>query len=63
MNTEFADRIATHAPRFTPGVAHSLLLTGATGFLGGSVAAHLIADGQNEALLFLVRARTPAQGL
>ncbi|MDH1010175.1 cationic peptide resistance protein CprA [Pseudomonas nicosulfuronedens] len=40
-----------------------MLLTGATGFLGGSVAAHLIADGHGPALLFLVRAEFPEQGL
>ncbi|WP_194790441.1 cationic peptide resistance protein CprA [Pseudomonas sp. UFMG81] len=40
-----------------------ILLTGATGFLGGSVAAQLIADGQGPALTFLVRADTPWQGL
>ena len=63
MNLDYAERIATQPHRFSPGAAHSLLLTGATGFLGGSVAAHLIADGHGEALLFLVRAETPAQGL
>lgn len=63
MNPELAERIATPSIRFAPGAAHSLLLTGATGFLGGSVAAHLMADGHGEALLFLVRAETPAQGL
>ncbi|WP_323831110.1 cationic peptide resistance protein CprA [Pseudomonas sichuanensis] len=40
-----------------------ILLTGATGFLGGSVAAQLIADGQGPTLAFLVRGDTPAQGL
>jgi len=63
MNPHFAERIATPTLRFAPGAARSLLLTGATGFLGGAVAAHLISDGQSEALLFLVRAETPAQGL
>lgn len=52
-----ADRIAT------PSIAGSLLLTGATGFLGGAVAARLLADGQSAALLFLVRAESPEQGL
>lgn len=40
-----------------------ILLTGATGFLGGSVAAQLIASGHGPGLLFLVRAQTPEQGL
>ncbi|MDF3936285.1 cationic peptide resistance protein CprA [Pseudomonas citronellolis] len=59
MTPEYADRIATPTPR----AAHSLLLTGATGFLGGAVAARLIADGHAQALLLLVRADSPAQGL
>ncbi|KAF1069928.1 MAG: Linear gramicidin synthase subunit D [Pseudomonas citronellolis] len=41
----------------------SIFLTGATGFLGGSVAARLIADRQSAALLFLVRASSPEEGL
>lgn len=40
-----------------------ILLTGATGFLGGSVAAQLIADGQGAGLCFLVRSETSHQGL
>lgn len=63
MKPHYADRIATPTPRFAPGPAHSLLLTGATGFLGGSVAAHLIAEGHAPSLLFLVRADSPELGL
>lgn len=40
-----------------------ILLTGATGFLGGAVAARLIADGQGANLSFLVRADSREQGL
>ena len=40
-----------------------ILLTGATGFLGGAVAARLIADGQGPNLSFLVRADSREQGL
>ncbi|MCE1118625.1 MULTISPECIES: cationic peptide resistance protein CprA [Pseudomonas] len=40
-----------------------ILLTGATGFLGGSVAAQLIAAGQGATLAFLVRGDTPGLGL
>lgn len=40
-----------------------LLLTGATGFLGGSVTAQLIANGRSANLCFLVRADNPGQGL
>lgn len=40
-----------------------ILLTGATGFLGGAVAARMIAEGHAGALYFLVRADNPAQGL
>ncbi|MFZ5961006.1 cationic peptide resistance protein CprA [Pseudomonas sp. QL9] len=59
--TPNADRIATPSRRFA--AEHSLLLTGATGFLGGAVAACLIQGGQADALLFLVRADSPEQGL
>lgn len=41
----------------------SILVTGATGFLGGAVTARLIADGQGRNLSFLVRAQTREQGL
>lgn len=58
-----AERFASATIRVDQDVAHSLLLTGATGFLGGSVAARLIADGRAAALLFLVRAETPEEGL
>ncbi|WP_095153428.1 cationic peptide resistance protein CprA [Pseudomonas sp. Irchel 3E13] len=40
-----------------------ILLTGATGFLGGSVSAQLIAEGQGANLSFLVRAESREQGL
>ena len=40
-----------------------ILLTGATGFLGGSVAAQLIAAGHGANLSFLVRAESRQQGL
>ncbi|MDH0301726.1 MULTISPECIES: cationic peptide resistance protein CprA [unclassified Pseudomonas] len=50
-----------------PTVLHStqerILLTGATGFLAGAVAAQLMAQGHAAALCFLVRAQSPAQGL
>jgi hypothetical protein len=59
MNPHCVDRIVTPTTRFAPGATQSLLLTGATGFLGGSVAAHLIADGHRSALLFLIRAESP----
>nr|WP_314478799.1 cationic peptide resistance protein CprA [uncultured Pseudomonas sp.] len=40
-----------------------ILLTGSTGFLGGTVAAQLIEAGRAPALRFLVRAENPDQGL
>ncbi|NIF28248.1 NAD-dependent epimerase/dehydratase family protein [Pantoea sp. Tr-811] len=40
-----------------------ILLTGATGFLGGSVTAQLIDNGRSANLCFLVRANSPEQGL
>ncbi|MFJ4374934.1 cationic peptide resistance protein CprA [Pseudomonas japonica] len=40
-----------------------ILLTGATGFLGGAVAAQLLAAGHGANLAFLVRAETREQGL
>ncbi|MDH2076836.1 cationic peptide resistance protein CprA [Pseudomonas atacamensis] len=40
-----------------------ILITGATGFLGGAVAAQLIAAGRGATLRFLVRAQNPANGL
>lgn len=40
-----------------------ILLTGATGFLGGAVAAQLIAEGHGHSLLFLVRAENRESGL
>ncbi|MDF0732751.1 cationic peptide resistance protein CprA [Pseudomonas entomophila] len=50
--------------QLTPLSTHEcLLLTGATGFLGGSVAAQLIANGHGANLAFLVRANSPEQGL
>lgn len=51
-------------PGSTPSsIPASLFLTGATGFLGGSVAAHLIEEGGTESLLFLVRSESREQGL
>ncbi|WP_054894659.1 MULTISPECIES: cationic peptide resistance protein CprA [unclassified Pseudomonas] len=44
-------------------ISERLLITGATGFLGGSVAAQLIAYGYVSQLCFLVRASSPEQGL
>ncbi|MGY3299537.1 nucleoside-diphosphate-sugar epimerase [Pseudomonas sp. TE6288] len=44
-------------------VGECLLITGATGFIGGAVAAQLIAEGCGSQLCFLVRAATPEQGL
>ncbi|WP_447748604.1 cationic peptide resistance protein CprA [Pseudomonas nicosulfuronedens] len=58
MNSENALPSSTHAP-----APASLLLTGATGFLGGAVAAHLIEEGGAESLLFLVRSENREQGL
>ena len=40
-----------------------LLVTGATGFLGGAIAAQLLQEGRIEETLLLVRAATPAEGL
>lgn len=40
-----------------------LLLTGATGFLGGAVLANLLNSRNNVNLLLLVRASTPQTGL
>lgn len=40
-----------------------ILLTGATGFLGGAVTARLLAEGHGANLSFLVRADSPEQGL
>lgn len=40
-----------------------ILITGATGFVGGAVAARLIEQGHGPALLLLVRAKTSAEGL
>lgn len=50
------------APLITFDQEH-ILLTGATGFLGGSVAAQLIANGRGADLRFLVRADSREQGL
>ncbi|WP_448681802.1 cationic peptide resistance protein CprA [Pseudomonas nicosulfuronedens] len=58
MNPQSA--IPVSVPTSTPA---SLLLTGATGFLGGAVAAHLIEEGGTESLLFLVRSESREQGL
>jgi len=41
----------------------TLLLTGATGFLGGAIMARLIEGDQWDNTLFLVRAATPEEGL
>ncbi|MEI2830446.1 cationic peptide resistance protein CprA [Pseudomonas mosselii] len=54
---------ATGAPDTFNATQERILLTGATGFLGGAVAARMIAEGQASALCFLVRADNPAQGL
>lgn len=40
-----------------------ILLTGATGFLGGAVTAQLLAEGHGSNLSFLVRAESREQGL
>ena len=40
-----------------------ILVTGATGFLGGAVTLRLLELGHVEGLRFLVRAATPAEGL
>lgn len=40
-----------------------LLVTGATGFLGGAIAAQLLEEGRVEEMLLLVRAATPEEGL
>ena len=40
-----------------------LLITGATGFLGGAIAAQMLEAGRAEEMLLLVRAATPAEGL
>ncbi|MFJ4388967.1 cationic peptide resistance protein CprA [Pseudomonas soli] len=54
---------AIHTPTLPCPAQERILLTGATGFLGGAVAAQMIAEGHAEALCFLVRADNPAQGL
>ncbi|MEE1888653.1 cationic peptide resistance protein CprA [Pseudomonas carassii] len=54
---------ATVALDAVPSTQERILLTGATGFLGGAVAARMIAEGHAGALCFLVRADNPAQGL
>jgi nucleoside-diphosphate-sugar epimerase len=54
---------ATVALDAVPSTQERILLTGATGFLGGAVAARMIAEGHAAALCFLVRADNPAQGL
>ncbi|MBI6897368.1 cationic peptide resistance protein CprA [Pseudomonas putida] len=54
---------ATDAPDTSNSAQERTLLTGATGFLGGAVAARMIAEGHAGALCFLVRADNPAQGL
>lgn len=54
---------ATGAPDTFNATQERILLTGATGFLGGAVAARMIAEGQASALCFLVRADNSAQGL
>jgi nucleoside-diphosphate-sugar epimerase len=41
----------------------NILITGASGFLGGSVAARFIEIGQASSLLLLIRCQTPAEGL
>ena len=41
----------------------NILITGASGFLGGSVAARFMALGQTASLLLLIRCDTPAEGL
>ncbi|MBV4504253.1 cationic peptide resistance protein CprA [Pseudomonas sp. BW13M1] len=54
---------ATVALDAVPSTQERILLTGATGFLGGAVAARMIAEGHAGTLCFLVRADNPAQGL
>ncbi|MCF1489296.1 cationic peptide resistance protein CprA [Pseudomonas sp. AA27] len=54
---------ATVALDAVPSTQERILLTGATGFLGGAVAARMIAEGHAGALCFLVRADNPVQGL
>ena len=44
-------------------IEERILLTGATGFLGGAVTAQLLAEGHGANLSFLVRADTRGQGL
>ena len=44
-------------------IEQRILLTGATGFLGGAVTAQLLAEGHGDNLAFLVRAETREQGL
>lgn len=53
----------THAPITFTATPERILITGATGFLGGSVVAQLIANGQGPQLVFLVRAENAGQGL
>ncbi|NIF28921.1 NAD-dependent epimerase/dehydratase family protein [Pantoea sp. Tr-811] len=56
MNTHFSLPINNAVPE-------CVLLTGATGFLGGAVAAQMITAGHAAELRFLVRAANPRQGL
>ncbi|AXQ48119.1 cationic peptide resistance protein CprA [Pseudomonas vlassakiae] len=51
------------APHINFDLHEHILLTGATGFLGGSVTAQLIANGRSANLCFLVRADSCEQGL
>jgi nucleoside-diphosphate-sugar epimerase len=51
------------APHIDFDLHEHMLLTGATGFLGGSVTAQLIANGRSANLCFLVRADSREQGL
>ncbi|NIF18180.1 cationic peptide resistance protein CprA [Pantoea sp. Cy-639] len=58
MNSHVTDALFSQHP-----TSERILLTGATGFLGGSVTAQLIADGHAADLCFLVRAEDRQQGL
>ncbi|AIZ32902.1 NAD-dependent epimerase/dehydratase family protein [Pseudomonas parafulva] len=55
--------LATGEPITFTTLPECILITGATGFLGGSVVAQLIASGQAAQLMFLVRADEAEQGL
>ncbi|MBJ9977664.1 SDR family oxidoreductase [Pseudomonas sp. S75] len=55
--------LATGEPITFTAPPERILITGATGFLGGSVAAQLIASGQAAQLSFLVRANHAEEGL